>query len=104
MAIPDSGDNGALEPAVQVTISFSVPVETVLDPGPLICSPEEQRLPEVRALMEQFRRRSLPESDGELLQAVRDLLERREAVQEGPLSRVACGPARWDVARPGAGN
>ena len=91
MAIPD---HGTPDPAVQVTITFAVPMDTILNPGPMIYPPDE---PERR---ERLRREGLPETDAELLERVQEILELKEAVQSLLLARMTVGAVRWSVERP----
>lgn len=61
-------DHGIVTETVQVSITFSIPLDTVLDSGPVNYSLENQHQPEVQAMFGR-RRLSLPESDHDLLHA-----------------------------------
>ena len=93
--------HGTSRETVQVTVTFSVPVDIILNPGPAIYSVGGQRSPEIQHLIEQRRLPSLPESDSELLQAVQQLLELTDAVQQSLLHSIIAGPATWQIWRPG---
>ena len=96
MATPD---HGTAPETIQVSITFSIPIDTVLDPGPVIFSSDYEQLPEVRARIER-RRISMPESDSELLRAVKEMLELKEAVQQTLLGSIAHGEVTWQVVSP----
>ncbi len=92
---------GTAPETIQVRITFSIPIDTVLDPGPVIFSSDYEQLPEVRALIER-RRISMPESDSELLRAIQELLELKEAVQLTLLEGIVHGEVTWQIKGPGS--
>ena len=97
MATPD---HGAMPETIQVRITFSIPIDTVLDPGPAIFSSDSEQPPEVRALIER-RKISMPESESELLRAVQELLKLKEAVQLTLLGSIVHGEVTWQISGPG---
>ena len=100
MVIPGHGNRADI---VQVNISFSIPMDTLLDPGSRIYSQEDRHPPEIQALVEQWRRPHLPAGHDALVRAVRDLLELTEAVQSDLLDSIVDGQVNWQVQRPGGG-
>ena len=87
--------------AIQVHISFSIPVATLLHPGPRIYGQEDRHPSEIQGLAERRRKTSLPGGDDELLRSIQELLELTEAVQGALLDSIADGQVQWRVQRPG---
>ena len=92
-------DHGTAPETIQVSITFSIPVDTVLDPGPVIFSSDHEQFPEVRALVER-RRIAMPESESEVLRAVQELLELTEGVQLTLLESIIHGEVTWRIECP----